>query len=317
MPEGQFNRPLYYSEVGVTMTIRPESGFGNIPEEYKSYHNAAVAIVPVSYDETATWKKGSRYGPNAIIEASGHLELYDIETDSEVYLEGIYTDHPINESGLPEDLVQEVRTRVAKHLAYNKFVVCLGGEHSISIGTIQAYAKKYEDLSVLQLDAHADLQDEYNGSRYNHNCVMARVLECCDIVQVGIRSMDHVETRKIKKGTVFFADAIMNGGNWISDVVNKLSKNVYITIDLDVFDLAVMPATGTPEPGGLSWHQVISLLKKVTEKRSVVGFDVVELCPSEYSYPQDYLAAKLIYKLLSYIYKEDQNGKKRYTEYTH
>ena len=299
------------------MATHPESGFGNIPEEYKSYRNASIAIVPVSYDETSTWKKGSRFGPKAMIDASGHLELYDIETDSEVYLEGIYTDEFIKGRGLPEELVQEVRTRVAKHLAYNKFVVCLGGEHSISIGTVQAHAEKYKDLTVLQLDAHTDLQDEYNGSHYNHNCVMARVLECCNIVQVGIRSMDQAEMSKIKKETVFFADAIMNRGNWVSDIVNKLSKNVYITIDLDVFDLSIMPATGTPEPGGLSWHQVTSLLKKVTQMRSVVGFDVVELCPSEYSYPQDYLAAKLIYKLLSYIYKEDKNGKKRFTDFTH
>ncbi len=299
------------------MVIQAEHGFGNIPEEYKSYDNAAIAIVPVSYDETASWKKGSRHGPAAIIEASGHLELYDIETDSEVYREGIYTDNPIKEYVSPEESVQEVRERVSKHLAHNKFVVCLGGEHSISVGAAQAHSAIFNDLTVLQLDAHTDLQEEYNGSRYNHNCVMARISEFCDIVQVGIRSMDKVEKKNLQREKVFFADAIMKSPSWIDNVINRLSENVYITIDLDVFDLSIMPATGTPEPGGLDWYQVTNLLKKVAKMRSVVGFDVVELCPNEYSYPQDYLAAKLIYKLLSYTFQERQNGKKRFTGYTH
>jgi agmatinase len=286
-------------------------GFGDIPEAFISYDKASIAIFPVPYDETSTWIKGARYGPAMIIEASAHMELYDIETDSEVYRKGIFTDEFADGYCSPKDMVQAVHARTSEHLSENKFVVCLGGEHSISIGAVTAHSEMFDDLSVLQLDAHTDFQDVYNGSKYNHNCVMARIAESCNIVQVGIRSMDRVEKDRVQKSRVFFAHDIMDGHGSDEQIVSLLSKNVYVTLDLDVFDAAIMPATGTPEPGGLNWYQVMRLLKNVAGRRSIVGFDVVELCPNELSHPQNYLAAKLVYKLLSYVFKERKNGKKR------
>jgi len=279
------------------------TNFGNLSAEYSNYKSAKIAIVPVPYDGTSTWIKGSNKGPGAIIEASANLELYDIETDSEVYKKGIFTEEAIEESSSVEYVIKAVRKRTEKHMKQNKYVVVVGGEHSISIGTIQAHANNNKNISVLQLDAHADLRQEYEGSRYNHACVMARVKEICPVVQVGIRSMDSSEKKLIETNNVFFAGGIYNKDNWKNEVVSRLSEKVYITIDLDVFDPSIMPSTGTPEPGGLLWYDILELIKVVVESREVVGFDVVELCPNTNNKSPDFLAAKLIYKLLSYKFK--------------
>jgi agmatinase len=178
--------------------------------------------------------------------------------------------------------------------------VVVGGEHSVSVGAVQAHVDRYPGLSVLQLDAHADLRDEYEGSKYNHACVMARIRELCPIVQVGIRSMDISEKPALAENRVFFAHAIHGSLTWIDQVVAGLTERVYLTIDLDAFDPSIMPSTGTPEPGGLGWYEVLTLLKTVCRRRTVVGFDVVELCPVETNWAPDFLAAKLIYKILSY-----------------
>jgi agmatinase len=279
--------------------------FADIPSEYSNLDNAKVVVVAVPYDYTSTWIKGADKGPKAIIEASASLELYDIETDSQLYLNGIYTDVGLMEStiGAPEEMIEQVRKRVLRYIEQKKFVVLIGGEHSISIGSIEAHATRYHNITVLQLDAHADLRNEYNGSKYNHACVMARVKELCPIVQVGIRSMDSSERKFLDKDKVFFAKDIHDNRDWFVDVVSKLSKEVYITIDLDVFDCSLMPCTGTPEPGGLFWYDVLALLKTVSENRDIVGFDVVELCPCDSNKAPDFLAAKLIYKLLSYKFR--------------
>lgn len=287
------------------MTMDTITGYGNLPKNYDSIDTAQVVIVPVPYDETSSWLKGADKGPQAIIEASSQIELYDIETDTEVYKIGIATDDPVAEKASPEKMVAAVNARVVQHLEKGKFVVILGGEHSVSIGTIKAHASRYNDMTVLQLDAHSDLRDEYLGSKYNHACVMARVKEHCPIVQVGIRSMDRSEKDAVTKDRIFFSKDIVGGSGWIENVVSKLSEKVYITIDLDVFDISIMPATGTAEPGGLLWYDVLSLLKKVTEQKKVIGFDIVELCPNKSSMPYDFLAAKLIYQLLSYIFMEN------------
>lgn len=298
--------------------------FGDIPKEYSNRKNAKIVILPVPYDDTSTWMKGADKGPAAIIEASAHMELYDIDTDSEVYKQGIFTDSPVTEKSSPEMIAKAVRERVAEHLRDRKFVVAIGGEHSITIGAVQAYANAYNDFYVLQLDAHSDLREEYEGSKYSHACVIARIKDMCPVVQVGIRSMDASEKennkKNIKDGRVFFAKDIYNSirihdnnkdnkekdnksnEDWIDQVIAKLSRNVYITIDLDVFDPSLLPATGTPEPGGLDWYTVIELLKRVVEERNVVGFDVVELCPTSKkdSASSAFTAAKLIYSILSY-----------------
>ena len=289
------------------------TNYGDIGKEFCNKEKSKIVVLPVPYDNTSTWIKGADKGPQAILDASANLELYDIETDSEVYTQGIFTEAPLKVKNIsPEQLAKEVETRISGLIAQKKFTVVLGGEHSVSIGAIQAYAKKTADLSVLQLDAHADTREEYHDSKYNHACVMARARELCPIVQVGIRSMDASEKEKMDLSRVFFAEKISKDrkenkdnkeSKWMKKVVSKLSANVYLTIDLDVFDPSIMPSTGTPEPGGLSWYEVLDLLKMVIEQKKLVGLDIVELCPNDNDKAPDFLAAKLIYKILSYKFK--------------
>jgi agmatinase len=277
--------------------------FGLLPEQYSSYDNASIVILPLPYDQTSTWIKGADKGPEAVIQASANMELYDIETDSQVYLKGIFTDSPLQTALPPEGMVSLVQERITQLLTDGKFPVIVGGEHSVSIGAVKACAQKTEDMSVLQLDAHADLRDEYDDSKFNHACVMARIKEFCPAVQVGIRSMDASEKQSIDTENTFFAKDILYSTDWIDKVISLLSDNVYVTIDLDVFDPSIMPSTGTPEPGGLGWYQVLPLLKKLCLGKNIVGFDVVELCPNENNKAPDFLAAKLIYKFLSYNFR--------------
>ena len=281
-----------------------KKGYGDVPEGFDDYDRSKIVIVPVPYDETSTWMKGADKGPDAIIEASWNMYLYDIETDSEVYKKGISTDSPVVEKDSPESMIDAVKGRVARHLAADKFVVTVGGEHSVSIGAVQAHVDAYPGLSVLQFDAHADLQNEFNGSRFNHACVMARVRESCPVVQVGIRSMDSVERAAAEPGRIFYAEEIHGRSDWMKRAVSLLSDRVYVTIDVDCFDTSIMPATGTPEPGGMLWYDAIALLGTVARKKQIVGFDVVELCPNQFSKHCDFLAAKLIYRLLSYVFLE-------------
>jgi agmatinase len=279
------------------------ANFADIPKEYSHLDRAQIVIIPVPYDQTSTWIKGADKSPAAIIAASANLELYDIETDSEVYKKGIFTDKAVQAKSSPENMAEAVKHRVRHYIDRDKFTVVLGGEHSVSIGAIRAHVEKNQTITILQLDAHADLRDEYNGSKYNHACVIARVRELCPVVQVGIRSMDASEKAYLEPAKVFFAKDVCGQTNWIKRAVSKLSEKIYVTIDLDVFDPSIMPSTGTPEPGGLLWYEVLSLLRAVFEQRNVIGFDVVELCPNEDNKAPDFLAAKLIYKLLSYKFR--------------
>lgn len=284
--------------------MRRVTNFGYLPEEYSTLERAKVVVIPVPYDRTSTWLKGSDKGPAAIIEASSHMELYDIETDSEVYRQGIFTAEAIEGTMPPEDMVARVTEKVQDYVEKEKFTVVVGGEHTASVGSIRAHIAKTGHMSVLQLDAHADLRDEYDGSKYNHACVMARVKELCPVVQVGIRSMDSCEKAFMDLQDVFFAKDIRSRTDWVRKVIDRLTNNVYVTIDLDVLDPSVMPSTGTPEPGGLSWYQVLGLLRAICDTKCVVGFDVTELCPDERNKAPDFLAAKLIYTLLSYKYRD-------------
>jgi agmatinase len=274
--------------------------FCGLPSSNTDYARAPVVILPIPFDKTSTWLKGADKGPAAILEASTNLEFYDIETDSEVFKKGIFTAKPIHAAS-SSILIKKTDTEVSRCLKDGRLVVTLGGEHSVSIGVINSYARQYKDLSVLHLDAHADSRDSYEGSPYNHACVIARVRECTrNIVSVGIRSMDASERATIDRKRMFFAHEIHNSDTWIPTAVRLLTDTVYITIDLDVFDPGIMPSTGTPEPGGLGWYQVMKLLSAVSRSKQIVGFDVVELCPSTLKAP-DFLAAKLIYTLLSHI----------------
>jgi agmatinase len=281
------------------------TGFGDLPEPFGDPARARVAIIPVPYDGTSTWLKGADRGPAAILEASAHLELYDIETSSEPYRRGILTDPPVTEAGSPEQMALAVEQRVSGQLQAGRFPVVLGGEHSVSIGAMRAAAARCPGLSFLQLDAHTDLRPEYEGSRYNHACVMARARELGPIVQVGIRSMDASEQKDLDPRRVFFAERLRGRQGWAREVVRRLSRRVYLTLDLDVLDPAFMPSTGTPEPGGLDWYQVLELIRLLCRRRELVGFDLVELAPSGNRAP-DFLAAKLVYKLLAYRFQGDK-----------
>lgn len=276
------------------------TNFGGLPEEFCGI-DAPVVVVPVPYDGTSTWIKGSDRGPAALLEASANMELYDIETQREVYLDGIYTAPMLQTDPRPEFMVEEVYRETKKYLDLGKFVVTVGGEHSITAGPVKAYFEKYPNLSVLQLDAHSDLRNEYEGSPYNHACVMARVQDLCPLVQVGIRSMDVAENDRVIPQRIFWAQHIVGRKDWHERAIDQLTENVYITIDLDCFDPSILPSTGTPEPGGLLWYETLEFLKKVINNRKVVGFDIVELCPDKDSKASDFLAAKLLYKLLSYL----------------
>ena len=277
--------------------------FGGRDSNWTDYKSATIIVFPVPYDYTATWQKGAAFGPEAIIGASAHVELYDIETESEVHLQGIHTFQLHHLPQSPEDMTQVVRQNLSSFVKDGKFPVMLGGNHSITPGAVQGIKDYFSDLTVLQLDAHADLRESYHGSQFNHACVMARVREVCPAVQVGLRSMDREEFDRLDRARVFLARDILSREDWIGEVVDLLSSHVYVTIDLDVFDPSVMPCTGTPEPGGLDWYQTVGLLKKVAEERHVVGFDVVELMPNKYNKAPDFMAAKLVYKFLSYIFK--------------
>jgi agmatinase len=275
--------------------------FAGLAETASAYDHSSIVILPVAFDKTSTWMRGSRHGPRAIIDASRNMELYDMELDAELHTLGIHTDRPLKARNA-ESLIRKVYKRVQEHMNRGKRIVVLGGEHTVALGSIFAHAERYRHLSVLHLDAHADARDDYEGDRFNHACVMARVREKTDrIISVGIRSMDLSEREAAPDTKMIRADDIDPGNRWLSRVCGALTDTVYITLDLDVLDPAIMPATGTPEPGGLLWDQMLRLLREVARHHTIVGFDVVELCPGINKAP-DYLAAKLVYKLIGYAF---------------
>lgn len=282
------------------MRSEAPANFAGVPKKFSSYKTSGIAVLPVPFDRTSTWLKGSSRGPAAIIDASRNLELYDIETGSEVYKRGICTVGAVRAASSAA-MVKEVRKRVGRLLHDGKFVVMLGGEHTTALGAIEAHLERFKSMSVLHLDAHADMRESYGGSGLSHACVMRRVRELTEeTVSVGVRSMDSSELRAIDGRRTIYADDIRFSAGWIKKAVGLLRENVYITIDVDVFDTGIMPSTGTPEPGGLDWHQVTGLLKETARRKKISGFDVVELRPSGHTRAPDFLVAKLIYKLLSY-----------------
>ena len=280
--------------------MKKSSTFAGIPNENSLFENSKVVLIQVPYDMTSTYGKGADKGPKAILDASENMELYDIETQSEVYLQGVYLAPIVTENKSPESMVMAVEAIVKKYIDSDKFVTMLGGEHSVSIGSIRAFKKKFSNLSVLQIDAHSDLRPSYNRSKYNHACALHEASKTTNLVQVGIRSMDAIELPFLKKEKLFTSYTIRSSKNWKEDVIKSLGENVYITIDLDAFDPSIMPSTGTPEPGGLFWNETLDLLKQVFKNYNVVGFDIVELAPIKELPAPDFMAAKLYYKLLSY-----------------
>lgn len=291
--------------------MKIEKRYAGIPTEYAGAETSKIVLIPVPYDGTSTWGKGADKGPEAFLEASDNMELYDIETDSEVYKKGVYLTKPITEDSSPEAMVEAVHKFTKEQIKRNKFVTLFGGEHSISIGAIRAFDECFDNITVLQIDAHADLRKEYEGSTCNHACALYEANQKTNLVQVGIRSMDVSEKKVMNTDNVFFAHEMAEDEYWMDSAVECMTDNVYITFDLDALDPSILPATGTPEPGGLFWYETLEFLKKVFTEKNVVGFDIVELCPNEYSKASNFAAAKLYYKMLSYKYNENEDVEER------
>lgn len=284
--------------------------FGGIEEdEYSELDTAKVLILPVSYEGTVSYGTGTGAGAMAIVNASRNMELYEEETDAEVYKIGIHTLPEFTPRETPEAMMSDLYSYSKKLLELDKFICMLGGEHSVSAPIIKAHHEKFSDLSVLQIDAHADLRDEYDGTPHSHASIMARVVKDLRIpsVQVGIRSISVDEARSLKEGLptrIFWARDIVGRTDWIDEAIDALTDNVYLTIDIDGLDPSIVPTTGTPEPGGLTWYETLTLIRKLAEKKKVVGMDLVE-----YSYFESYdspafLCSKLVYKSLGYIFRE-------------
>lgn len=282
--------------------------YAGIEKQYAQLVTAKTVLIPVPYDGTSTWQKGADKGPEAFLDASKNMELYDIETNSEVYKTGVYLANAITENESPEKMVEAVYSTVKEYVKKDKFTTLFGGEHSVSIGAIRAHNEAYDNLTVLQLDAHADLRKEYEGSSCNHACALYEANNTTNLVQVGIRSMDASERKVMNIDNVFFAHDMVNEDYWDDAAIELMTDNVYITIDLDAFDPSILSSTGTPEPGGMLWYETLDFLKKVFEQKNVVGFDIVELCPNIVDRSSDFLAAKLYYKMLSYKFYSGEDG---------
>ena len=278
--------------------------FLDTPPEEHIYETSRFTVLPVPYDSTTSFRAGSRYAPAAIIDASRHLEDFDVELGLDPSSQGIYTFAEVSpDMSGPKRVVGQVRTAIGRIIADGKTPVLLGGEHTVSVGAARACADRFADLSVLYLDAHADLRDSFMGARWGHACAARRVSEICPLVEVGVRSISAEEYRFAKSGgiPVFFWPPEKDGAAFIAEVLEKLSPNVYVSIDLDVMDPSIMSAVGTPEPGGMTWWDVTGLLRRVAEEVNVVGFDIVELSPEEGPVACSSTAARLAYKIMGYI----------------
>jgi agmatinase len=274
--------------------------YAGISEDLASFENAEFLLQSIPYDGTSTWGKGADNGFEAFLDASENMELYDIETQTEVYKKGIHILDEISESKSPESVFNSVYEKTKTLLEKDKFLTFFGGEHSVSIGVIKAFYEQHPDITIVQLDAHADLRQNYMGSRYNHACALHDASQHTNLIQVGIRSMDISEKQYMNDDKCFYAQDIVGKTDWMDRAINLMTDKVYITIDLDAFDPSILPGTGTPEPGGLGWYESLEFLFNIFKQKNVLGFDIVELAPIPNHKTSEFLAAKLYYKLLSY-----------------
>jgi agmatinase len=287
--------------------------FGGTLPTRASFEDSAVVILPCPVDRTTSYVGGTRHGPHEILQASSHMELWDEEMKADIHGIGIFTlpemELPFGEMAAVVDEIERVAYEV---IGRDKFLVTVGGEHSITPPLVSATARKHSNLSVLQIDAHADMRDSYMGTVHNHACAMRRSMQYASVTQVGIRSLSTEEAEVLPKlnSHVFFDVDMRKDPNWIDAVVESLSENVYVTIDVDGMDPAIMPATGTPEPGGLSWPEITRLLRATAERRRIVSADIVELSPIPGMVAPNFLCAKLLYKLLTYRFASDSRAKR-------
>lgn len=290
-----------------TYTPATPENFGGIPEENSRYESSRAVIFPIPLERTTTYEHGTRNGPSAIIAASRNMETWDEELSAETFAEiGIATLPAIDTAeGTLEKVLADIHTTELALLSDGKFPVALGGEHSLTPPLVSAAVKKFPDLTVLQIDAHADLREAYQGNPASHASAMRRVVEMCPAVQVAIRSLSIEEAEAIPslRTKIYWARDIARAPleKWVPRVVADLSEHVYLTVDLDGLDPAYMPATGTPEPGGLDWYQVTALVEEVAKTKTIVAADIVELLPQHGDHASDFLAAKLVYKILGYV----------------
>jgi len=287
--------------------------FGGALPTRASFDDSTVVILPCPVDRTTSYVSGTRNGPHEILQASSHMELWDEEMKADIHGIGIFT---LPEMELPfgdmTALVEEIERVAYEVIARDKFLVTLGGEHSITPPLVSAAARKYSNLSVLQIDAHADMRDAYMGTPHNHACAMRRSMQHAKVTQVGIRSLSTEEAEVLPKlgSRVFFDATMREDPKWIEAVVDSLEEHVYVTIDVDGMDPAIMPATGTPEPGGLSWPEITRLLRRTAETRRMIAADIVELSPIPGMVAPNFLCAKLLYKLLTYRFASDARAKR-------
>lgn len=280
------------------------NNFGGLNEALSDFSLSKVLVWPVPYERTVSFGEGTKHGPDAIIRASRNMELFDDELDSEICNIGIHT-LPQESIDVEPSLMDKILfERTVQLLGSGKMVCTLGGEHSITPPLVRAHAKTYAGLTVLQIDAHADLRESYDGTRFSHACAMRRVCETCPAVQVGIRSLTLDESRAIPAlpTTVFYARDIVGRADWHERAIDCLGHNVYLTFDVDGLDPSIVPTTGTPEPGGLHWYETLEFLRKVASAKKIVGVDFVELSDGHNNNAPAFTVAKLIYKTLGYIF---------------
>jgi agmatinase len=280
--------------------------FGLLPLEHSSWENSKAVIIPAPFEKSTTYGTGCAEGPRAIIHASTNMELYDIELGLEPCEAGIHTlpSPPEQTMETSESALDYLRASTERVVEAGKLPIVLGGEHTVTVGPVQHLSERFRSMTVLSLDAHSDLRDEYEGNSLSHACAMRRVLDMTDVVEVGVRSMAAEERGVIAERDIalFTARDALHDSSFLEKMIERLSGDVYVSIDLDVFDPSVMPSTGTPEPGGLGWYDVLRILLAVARQRRVLGFDVVELAPRPGHIAPDFLAAKLVYKFFGYLF---------------
>lgn len=292
-------------------TLSSKSNFLGIEREYSSYENSEIIIYSAPLENTVSYGSGTKNGPKEIIKASHYVEFYDEETNRELCFEKGIATLPISnyEKLKSKSALEKIENDISNLIKDKKFPVMLGGEHTVTLGSVLAHHNAYSSLSILQIDAHSDLRESYEGSIYSHASVMRRIYEFNkNIVQVGIRAQCKEERDLIRKNKIktFYAREIRQAESskkWQNEVLRVLSKNVYITFDIDGLDPSIIPATGTPEPGGLFWDETLDLIKLIGRKKNIVGFDLVELAPSKFHPASNFIAAKLVYKMLNYAYQ--------------
>ncbi len=293
------------------MDVHP-GNFGGIGPPDSDLATARAVILPVPYDRTATYGKGAARGPAALIAASCNMELYDEELGADLYTLGIHTAPPACGNELPpEEMVRRVEQAVGGYLDRGKMVVTVGGEHSITAGAVAAYHRRHPGMTVVQLDAHADLRESYEGSKNNHACVLRRVREICPTLAVGIRSLSREEADYLagNPAPMISGRRVSEGREWFTEALEAAGEEVYVTVDLDFFDPALVPGTGTPEPGGGDWYTALAFLRALSHTSRIIGFDIMELAPLPGQPASDFLAAKLLYRILGYALLEATDGR--------